>query len=101
MARGNGTSRADRGAEYLDALHAARSPLDDDDEWTPIDLAALALREPQPPHFIVDGWLPAGYATLLAGHGGVGKSAIALMLAVSIALGRSFAGLAVERRRVL
>jgi RecA-family ATPase len=46
-------------------------------------------------------WLPAGYATLLAGHGGVGKSAIALHLAVCIAAGLPFFGLNVSRRRVL
>ena len=46
-------------------------------------------------------WLPVGYATLLAGHGGVGKSAIALHLAVCIAAGLSFFGLEVARRRVL
>ena len=72
------------------------------DAWpVPIDLAALAEREPEQPRFIVADWLPAGYATLLAGHGGVGKSAIALMLAVSIALELPFAGLAIQRRRVL
>ncbi len=67
----------------------------------PLDLSALALREPEQPRFILPGWLPAGYATLLAGHGGVGKSAIALHLAVCMALGLDFAGLAAERRRVL
>lgn len=67
----------------------------------PIDLACLAGREPEQPSFIVPGWLPAGYATLFAGHGGVGKSAIALQLAVCIALGLEFAGLQCEQRRVL
>jgi hypothetical protein len=46
-------------------------------------------------------WLPVGYATLLAGHGGVGKSAIGLTLSVCIATGTPFFGVAVERRRVL
>jgi hypothetical protein len=66
----------------------------------PIDLRALAGKEPEPPQFIVRDWLPAGYATLFAGHGGVGKSAIALHLAVCIALGRPFFGIDTERRRV-
>ncbi|MPZ47022.1 MAG: AAA family ATPase [Betaproteobacteria bacterium] len=71
-------------------------------EWpSPIDLSALATREPEQPQFVVKDWLPAGYATLLAGHGGVGKSAIALHLAVCIALGLPFAGMTCERRRVL
>lgn len=50
---------------------------------------------------IIDDWLPCGYATLLAGHGGHGKSSIALYLAVCIATGRPFFGLPTEQRRVL
>ncbi len=66
-----------------------------------LDLEELAKRKPEAPKFIIDDWLPCGYATLLAGHGGIGKSAIALMLAVCIALGIAFFGLQVTRRRVL
>ena len=65
----------------------------------PLDLEALAEREPEPPRFIVRDWLPCGYATLLAGHGGVGKSGIALHLTVCIAAGIPFFGIEVERRR--
>lgn len=57
--------------------------------------------EPQPPSFIIPGWLPCGYATLFAGHGGIGKSALALCMAVCMALGIPFFGMSVERRRVL
>ncbi len=67
----------------------------------PLDLEALAEREPEPPRFIVPDWLPAGYATLLAGHGGVGKSAIALHLAVCLAAGCPFFGMVLSPRRVL
>lgn len=67
----------------------------------PLDLADLARREPQPPRMLAEDWLPAGYATLLAGHGGVGKSGIALYLAVCMAAGCPFFGLRVEQRRVL
>jgi len=93
--------------EYLDDIPPAEGATDAPRRaqatgWPPsLDLAALALREPEQPRFIVPGWLPAGYATLLAGHGGVGKSAIALHLAVCMALGLDFAGLDVDRRRVL
>ena len=67
----------------------------------PLDLPALALKVPEQPAFIVKDWFPCGYTTLLAGHGGVGKSGIALTLAVCIAAGLSFFGMQVERRRVL
>jgi RecA-family ATPase len=67
----------------------------------PLDLAVLATREPQPPKFIIDAWLPSGYATLFAAHGGSGKSTIALLQAVCIALGLPFAGMPTKRRRVL
>ncbi len=71
-------------------------------EWPPsLDLEVLAEREPEAPRFIMADWLPEGYATLFAGHGGVGKSAIALHLAVCMAAGIPFFGIPVERRRVL
>jgi RecA-family ATPase len=66
-----------------------------------LDLEALAEREPSRPLFIMPDWLPVGYASLLAGHGGVGKSGIALHLAVCAAAGIPFFGLQVERKRVL
>ena len=50
---------------------------------------------------IVEKWLPEGEVALCAGHGGVGKSYVALLVAVHVALGRPFAGLKVSRRRVL
>ncbi|MGE0583472.1 MAG: DnaB-like helicase N-terminal domain-containing protein [Steroidobacteraceae bacterium] len=64
-----------------------------------LDLAALAEIEPSLPQSIMPG-LPIGYATMLAGHGGAGKSLIALYLAVCVASGRPFFGLEVQRRRV-
>lgn len=66
-----------------------------------LDMRELAGRDPQPPRMIIDDWLPCGYATLIAGHGGAGKSYIALYLAVCIALGVDFFGLGASRRRVL
>ena len=67
----------------------------------PLDLEQLATSEPQPPRFIVPDWLPCGYPTLFAGHGGVGKSAIAKHLSVAIVIGGKFAGIVCEPRRVL
>jgi len=45
-----------------------------------------------PPAFIWDGYLFRGVVALLGAHGGIGKSTIALMLAVCAALGRSLFG---------
>jgi hypothetical protein len=73
-----------------------------DAAWpAPIDLVALARTPPQPPPMIIQDWLPAGYATLIAGHGGIGKSGIALHLAACIATGKLFYGLAVAQHKVL
>lgn len=88
-------NRADDLAARLD--REAEQP-----SWpAPIDLAALAATSPAPPAMIIDTWLPAGYATLLAGHGGAGKSDIALHVSVCAALGLEFFGLPVEQRKVL
>jgi putative DNA primase/helicase len=52
------------------------------------------------PH-VVDKWIPTDEVTLLAGHGGSGKSLVALILAVCVALGLPFAGLATKQASVL
>lgn len=66
-----------------------------------VDLAVLARSAPTPPAFIVKDWMPEGEVTLLSGHGGSGKSAIALYFSVCIALGRPAFGIETQRRRVL
>ena len=92
--------QAEAAAAKIDAsLHAGEQ---DSATWpAALDLEAMEESAPAPPQFILPDWLPAGYATLLAGHGGVGKSAIALHLAVCIAGGLPFFGMTVSRRFVL
>jgi len=85
---------------------AAQTPTQKHDGGTPawpppLDLVTLAGQEPRKPAFIIDDWLPAGYATMLAGHGGAGKSSIALYLMVCIALGLDWFGKPTARRRIL
>jgi RecA-family ATPase len=114
---------ADKGVAFLDAEREARKrtrldevPLmglvraaarglvtaEPSNAWpAALDLEALAEREPDKPRFIMPDWLPVGYASLLAGHGGVGKSGIALHLAVCVSAGIPFFGIEVDRRRVL
>lgn len=91
-------------AQLLELIDGAQSfeDMSPDTGWPhAIDLAALSRVEPERPKFIIDDWLPVGYASLLAGHGGVGKSGIALELSVCIAAGIPFCGMPTARRRVL
>jgi RecA-family ATPase len=89
-------------AASLGRYEAGRTPESEPAEWpAPLDLATLGATEPQPPRHVVPDWLPSGEVTLFAGHGGSGKSSIALHLAVCVALGLSWCGLATERRRVV
>lgn len=97
----------DPAAPLEERLALARAKLDGIDSsapgaWpAPLDLTALAHREPERPQHVIADWLPQGEVTLLAGHGGAGKSMIALHLAACVALGRPWCGLATERRRAL
>ena len=53
------------------------------------------------PAFIWAGRIPRGHVTLLGAHGGVGKSMLALQLAVAVCLGAGFLGASTEQGRVL
>ncbi len=66
-----------------------------------VSVVDVLTSPPAPQRFYIDGILPAGVLTLLGAHGGAGKSILALQAAVSLALGRAFMGLLVERCRVL
>lgn len=54
-----------------------------------------------PPEFVWDGYLPRGFASLLGAHGGVGKSTIALMLAICVVLSRALFGVDTAACKVL
>lgn len=49
--------------------------------------AQLPANPPEVP-FVIPGWMPANVVTLLAAHGGTGKSFISLLIALSLATGR-------------
>lgn len=83
-----------------DALDAAADRAPAANVPRAVDLRKLAMSEPDRPAFIVQDWLPQGEVTLFAGHGGTGKSMLALTLAVCIAVGRPFFGLPTQARRV-
>ena len=60
----------------------------------------IAQRPPTPQVWWWDGYLPAGQVALLGGHGGSGKSLLALMLAVHIACGQPFLTSATRKGQV-
>lgn len=66
-----------------------------------VPFADLATAEPALPAFVWEGLIPAGHVTLLSAHGGTGKSMIALMLAVSVALGLPLFGIPTRRGNAL
>jgi archaellum biogenesis ATPase FlaH len=60
------------------------------------------LTDPEPPHkFVVGGIVPAGALTLFSGHGGSGKSTMAIELAMHVAMGRPYLGMPVDQTNVL
>ena len=67
----------------------------------PVSLKDMLTNPSAPPTFVWDGLAPRGEVTLLSGHGEAGKTFIGLMLAISVALGRSLFGIAVERSRAV
>ena len=70
-------------------------------DLAPLDWADLERTPPEPAVFRVAGWLPERTTTLLSANGGVGKSNLALQLAVALASGSEFMGLDVMPSRVL
>lgn len=64
-----------------------------------LDLMQLATTRQPPPAFVVPGWLPEGYVTLLAAHGEGGKSQIALYIGIAIAAGLPVLGRAMSKPR--
>ena len=59
----------------------------------PVDLSDLANAVANPVDYAVEALLPRRYLTLFGGHGGSGKSTVALTLAAHIVAGREWAGL--------
>lgn len=65
-----------------------------------VDLDEVVSPDFMHPH-VVDRLVPQGEVTLFAGHGAAGKSYIALLVCILVALGRPFGTLATQRTRVL
>ncbi|NMW23758.1 AAA family ATPase [Rhodanobacter denitrificans] len=56
---------------------------------------------PEPPRFVVDPLIPRRVATLLGGHGGLGKSMLSLTICAHVACGRGWAGFSIEACRAV
>jgi archaellum biogenesis ATPase FlaH len=69
--------------------------------WNIVSIADIHTNPPKPQLFFIDGWLPAHVLTFFAGHGGTGKSMLALQAAVCLAMGLPFMGKATIKCRVL
>jgi putative DNA primase/helicase len=86
------------GADVLVVLlSSANNPAAPPLPFTVVSFADLMTADPAAPAFVWEGLIPAGHVTLLAAHGGTGKSMIALMLAVSMALGLPLFGIPTRR----
>ncbi len=74
-----------------EGLRTASAPL------VPLDLAALATREPQPKAFVLPRLAPAAEVTLFTGAGSAGKSLLGQQFATALAAGRRTLGLDIEQ----
>ncbi len=101
-------AQVERDLHTLAELTAARDmeqdrdqPAEERSSLVVADLAGFAHRDLSPPQFALEPLVPAGLVTLLAAHGGAGKSILALSIAAHFALGRSWAGFTPVGGRVL
>jgi hypothetical protein len=67
----------------------------------PADLRSLAGEKVQAPRFVMAPYFPRRVVTLVGGHGGAGKSTLALIHAAHVAAGRWWAGKKVEPGKVV
>ncbi len=66
-----------------------------------VDLLDVMEAQPEPVRFAVKPWMPRRHVTLLGGHGGIGKSSLALGIAAHVACGQWFADLEVTQSPVV
>ena len=97
------TRRLFTAARTADAANGTTTHLasPDQPEPHPLDLVELSTRQWPPTTWAVADMLPHGHVTLLSANGGVGKSTVALQMAVAVATGTEFLGLKSTQGRVL
>jgi putative DNA primase/helicase len=87
----------EHGHDALEALLA--KPTEPPLPFSLVSVGDLAEADPPPPEFVWDGLIPTEVVTLVAAHGGVGKSTVGLMLCIAVALGLLLFGLATSARK--
>jgi hypothetical protein len=69
--------------------------------FTKVSIVDIFTNPPEPQRYIWGDRIPCEASTLLAAHGGTGKSSFALQLAVSASVGAPYLGLPVEQAKTL
>ncbi|HBO14280.1 MAG TPA: hypothetical protein DD491_15950 [Halieaceae bacterium] len=67
----------------------------------PVDLSRTMTATLAPPRYVIEDYLPRRVVTLFGGHGGAGKTTLALAMAAHVAAGERFADLEAAQGRVL
>ena len=91
-----------QGIDALEALlHGAAEPPKPMPLLRPVSVCDVLTNPSPPPQFVWEGYLPRGVVSMLGAHGGTGKSTIALMLSVCVALGRPLFGVSTVQCKTL
>ncbi|MDU7556420.1 MAG: AAA family ATPase [Pseudomonas sp.] len=96
LEHGGNTAAAMKDARRLLGMVAA-----DTASLTPVDLSDVMSTQLDPVQYAVNPWMPRRHVTLFGGHGGIGKSSLALAISAHVACGLPFAGFEVQRCPVL
>jgi len=82
---------AERQQRVLAAMRKAVSGFVQNIYDTPPEIPAASQVKSTPPQWLIKGWLVQGWVTVLGGHGGVGKTTIALQISAAVAAGAEWA----------
>ncbi|MGD9584280.1 MAG: AAA family ATPase [Lysobacterales bacterium] len=86
--------------ELAASIEAARAEASTTNLRT-VDLTGFASREIEPQRYAVGTYAPYGHVALLGGHGGAGKSVLALTWAAHFAAGRNWSEIGIDHGRAL
>jgi len=93
--------RAGMASPRTDGLPAAANDAPKGGHLVEVALADVMQAKPAPPRFVITPIIPRNVATLLGGHGGLGKSMLGLTLCAHVGAGRGWGPFAVEQGRAV